>query len=505
NFITFQEFANDYNGKYFASYDEGDIIYIQDIIIEKKSDPLTKEDAVKFESANDTWALWSFHWDEVWEGFEVGHEIVITLHVLYNTKESYEYCEEIDHESMSNLPYRVTNKTAVKHASPSISIISPGGDEDWSGNSNHTITYNVSGGAPPYTVNFSYSIDHTNWTTIKTLDSIEPGDHTYNWTTDLIDSENVSMMINVTDNVSETGFDVSENFTIDSTPPEIMDTSPADKSSAPLGSAIMIIFDESMDNASVESAFSITPDPGGWSWEWVSENKMIWICMQPFEYNRQYTCTVNVSVKDNSEPGNYMVSNYSWSFTAQPGIGDFNVTSDYPKNAEAGKECQVVVEIRNSEYAENRSGALFIRFYKRTENGTFTMIGEAQFAGGMLPCENATVCSYIFSFEETGNNYIKINVTSTNPLDKFGNKNEYYEVTYTVNVYPSPVGTEKETISWEDLENIRILVVVIMVFLIIILFYLMHIHRFQGRKKEKGIYGDFENLKKLSYIRGREK
>ncbi|MBU3902206.1 MAG: hypothetical protein KKE04_02430, partial [Candidatus Thermoplasmatota archaeon] len=226
---------------------------------------------------------------------------------------------------------------------------------------------------------------------------------------------------------------------------------------------------------------------------------------EAFEYNKHYTCAVNISVKDDSESGNYMVSNYSWSFTAQPGIGDFNVTSDYPKNAEAGKECQVVVEIRNSEYAENRSGALFIRFYKRTENGTFTQIGEAQFAGGMLSGENTTVCSYIFSFEETGNNYIKINVTSTNPLDKFGNKNEYYEVIYPVNVYPAPIGAEEKTLPWEELENIRILVVVIMVFLIIILFYLMHIHRLQGRKKEKGIYGDFETLKKLSYIRGREK
>ena len=504
NFITFQEFANDYNGKYFASYDEGDIIYIQDIIIEKKSDPLTKEDAVRFESANDTWAFWSFHWDEVWEGFEVGHEIVITLHVLYNTKESYEYCEEVDHESMNDLPYRITNKSAVQHASPSISIISPGGDEDWSGNSSHTITYNVSGGAPPYTVNFSYSIDHTNWTAIDTLDSVELGNHIYNWALPAIDSENVCIMINVTDNASETGFDTSENFTIDSTPPKIVDTSPANNSSAPLGSAIMIIFDESMDNGSVV-AFSITPDVKGWRWEWISENNVMGIHDEAFEYNKHYTCTVNISAKDDSEPGNYMVSNYSWSFTAQPGRGDFNVTVDYPKNAEVNKECQITVEIKNSEYAENRSGALFIRFYKRSENGTFTLIGEAQFAGGMLSGENATVYSSIFSFEEIGNNYVKINVTSTNPLDKFGNKNKYYEVTYTVNVYPAPVGTEKETISWEHLENIRILVIVIMVFLIIILFYLMHIHRFQGRKKEKGIYADFETLKKLPYIRGREK
>jgi len=505
NFITFQDFVNDYDGKYFASYDEGDIIYIQEVIIEKKMDPLTKEDAVKFESANDTWAFWSFHWDDVWEGFEVGHEIVITLHVLYNAKESYEYCEEVDHESMNEPPYCIIDGSAVSHAPPTVAIISPDGGEDWSGNSNHTITYNVSGGAPPYTVNFSYSIDHTNWTAIDTLDSVELGNHIYNWALPAVDSENVRIMINVTDNASEKGFDTSENFTIDSTPPEIMDTSPETNSSAPLGSAIMIIFDEPMDNASVESAFSITPDPGGWSWEWIGENKMILICMQPFEYNRQYTCTVNVSVKDDSDPGNYMVSNYSWSFTAQPGIGDFNVTADYPKNVEINKEYQVVVKIRNSEYAENRSGALFIRFYKRTENGTFALIGEAQFAGGMLSGENATVYSSIFSFEETGNNYVKINVTSTNPLDKFGNKNEYYEVTYTVNVYPSPVETEKETISWEHLENIRILVVVIMVFLIIILFYLMHIHRLQGRKKEKGIYGDFETLKKLSYTLRREK
>ncbi len=512
--ITFQEFADDYVDTDendikddFKNYSVGDIIIIQDRIMNMSGGPSKSHETIKFESSPGSYTDWEdgdlyAYWKDVCYNFSVGDNVLITLHVLRDEK--FEYCEEIEFDYNYNL-YHLKNASALKHAPPVVVLNSPNADEDWSGNSNHTIIYNVSGGAPPYTVNFSYSMDHTNWTPIKTLDSVEPGDHTYNWTTDLIDSENVSMMINVTDNVSETGFDMSENFTIDSTPPEIMDTSPANNSSTPLGSAIMIIFNEPMDNASVESAFSITPDPGGWSWEWISENNVMGVHDEAFEYNKHYTCVVNISAKDDSDPGNYMVSNYSWSFTAQPGRGDFNVTVDYPKNVEVNKECQITVEIRNSEYAENRSGALFIRFYKRTENGTFTQIGEAQLVGSMLSGENTTLCSYIFSFESTGENYIKINVTSTNPLDNFGNKSQHYEITYPVNVYPAPAEPEKETIPWEQLENIRILIVVIMVFLIVILFYLMHIHRLQGRKKEKGIYGDFETLKKLSYTLRREK
>ena len=499
--ITFQEFADDYEKDHFITYNDGDVIYIRDVISDKNTTSRYYV-YVKFESNNETWAFYSDYMVKSWEGFEIGHEVIITLHVV--EKEGKEYCEEINLDSMNEPPYQLTDGSAVSHAPPTVTIVLPNGNEDWTGNSNHTIIYNVSGGAPPYTVNFSYSMDHTNWTPIKTLDSVESGDHTYNWITPMIDSENVCIMVNVTDNASETGFDMSENFTIDSTPPEIMDTSPANNSSAPLGSAIMIVFDEPMDNAAVESAFSITPDVNGWHWEWISENNVMGIHDEAFEYNKHYTCVVNISAKDDSEPGNYMVSNYSWSFTAQPGRGDFNVTVDYPKNVEVNKECQITVEIKNSEYAENRSGALFIKFYKISGDETI-MIGDAQFVGSMLPGENTTVCSYIFSFEGTGNNYIKINITSTNPLDKFENKSQYYEVIYPVNVYPSPVETEEETIPWEHLENIRILVVVIMVFLIVILFYLMHIHRLQGRKKEKGIYGDFETLKKLSYTLRREK
>lgn len=501
--ITFQEFADDYEKDHFITYNDGDVVYIRDIISDKNTSISRYDVYVKFES-NETWAFYSNLMLGVWKGFEIGHEVIITLHVV--EKEGKEYCDEIEPETMNELPYRIIDGSAVSHAPPTVAIISPDGGEDWSGNSNHTITYNVSGGAAPYTVKLYYTTDNgTSFTFVDYHNQTMKGTYSYPWATPLITNETVKIMANVTDNASETGFDTSENFTIDSTPPEIIGTSPANNSSTPLGSAIMIMFDEPMDNASVESAFSITPDVKGWRWEWISENNVMGIHDEAFEYNKHYTCTVNTSAKDDSDPGNSMVSNYFWSFTAQPGIGDFNVTADYPKNAEVNKEYQAVVKIRNSENAENRSGSLLITFYKRSENETFTQIGDVQFVGGMLPGGNETVYSPIFSFGSVGNNYVKINITSTNPLDVFGNKSQYYEVIYPVSVYPAPVETEEETIPWEQLENIRILVVVIMVFLIVILFYLTHIHRLQGRKKEKGIYGDFETLKKLSYTLRREK
>jgi hypothetical protein len=480
NFITFQDFADDYEKDHFITYNDGDVVYIRDIISDKNTSISRYDVYVRFES-NETWAFYSNIMLEVWKGFEISHEVVITLHVI--EKEGKEYCEEIEQESMNELPYRIIDGSAVSHAPPTVAVISPDGGEDWTGSSNRTITYDVSGGAPPYTVNFSYSTDHTNWTAIDTLDSVEVGNHTYNWALPAVDSENVCIMVNVTDNASETGFDTSENFTIDSKPPEIIGISPANNSSTPLGSAIMIMFDEPMDSASVESAFSITPDINGWRWEWISENNVMGIHDEAFEYNKHYTCTVNTSAKDDSDPGNSMISNYSWSFTAQPGIGDFNVTADYPKNAEVNKEYQAVVKIKNSEYAENRSGALFIRFYKRSENETFTLIGDAQFVGGMLPGGNETVYSPIFSFGSAGNNYVKINITSANPLDVFGNKSQYYEVIYSVSVYPASAEPEKETISLEQLGNIRMLVVAIMVLLIVILGYLLHLHRLHKQKK----------------------
>jgi len=478
--ITFQGFADNYVEKdNFENYDSGDIIHIADTVAERwEGYPSRNDVTIRFESG-ENWTLYS-SWT-TWKGFNPGNNVTLTLHVLGDEK--LEYCEEIEFESTYNL-YHLTNASALKHAPPVVALSSPNGGEDWAGNSAHAIIYNVSGGAAPYTVKLYCTTDNgASFTFIDYHNQTMKGTYSYPWTTPLITNETVKIMVNVTDNASETGFDISENFTIDSTPPEIIFTSPANNSFTPLGSAIMIMFDEPMDNASVESAFSITPDINGWRWEWISENNVMGIHDDAFEYNEHYTCTVNTSAKDDSDPGNYMVSNYSWSFTAQPGIGDFNITADYPKNAEAGKECQIAVEIRNSEYAENRSGAIFIRFYKRSENETFTQIGDAQFVGSMLSGENATVYSLIFSFEKTGSNYVKINITSTNPLDKFGDKSQYYEVVYPVSVYPAPAEPEKETIPLEQLGNIRSLVVAIMVLLIIILGYLLHIHRLHKQKK----------------------
>jgi len=516
NFITFQDFADGYvdtNGDGikddFKNYSVGDIIIIQDRIMNMSSGPSKLYETIKFENSPGSYTDWEdgdlyAYYKDVCYNFSVGDNVFITLHVLEDGK--LEYCEEIEFNYEHNL-YYLKNASALKHAPPIVVLNTPNGSEDWTGNSNHTIIYNVSGGVAPYTVKLYYTTDDcASFTFVDYHNQTMKGTYSYPWTdTPLITNETVKIMVNVTDNASETGFDTSENFTIDSTPPKIIFTSPANNSSTPLGSAIMIMFDEPMDNASVESAFSITPDIKGWRWEWISENNVMGIHDEAFEHNKHYTCTVNISAKDDSDPGNSMISNYSWSFTAQPGIGDFNVTADYPKNVEINKEYQVVVKIKNSEYAENRSGALFIRFYKRSENETFTQIGDAQFVGGMLSGENATRYSLIFSFESTGKNYVKVNITSTNPPDNFENKSQYYEVTYTVNVYPAPVETEEEIIPWEQLENIRILVIVIMVFLIIIFGYLIHIHRLQGRKKEKGIYADFGTLKKLSYTVRKEK
>ena len=96
------------------------------------------------------------------------------------------------------------------------------------------------------------------------------------------------------------------NFTtmdLDSTPPKVSDNSPTG-SNIPIDSIITVAFNESMDIASVESAFSISPNiTGSFSW---SQNTMTYIPDSSLSYGTIYNVTIGSGAMDLA--GNIMAS-----------------------------------------------------------------------------------------------------------------------------------------------------------------------------------------------------
>ncbi|MDI6916826.1 MAG: Ig-like domain-containing protein [Thermoplasmatales archaeon] len=329
---------------------------------------------------------------------------------------------------------------------PLIVLNSPNGDEDWSGNTSHKINYTIQNGEPPYMIDLYYSVDDVNWSFIGNATHNQPGIYIYNWSIPTIDSSTVKVRVNVTDNKLVTDFDVSnKNFTIDSKPPTVLNAFPVN-TGAP-AEALVIQFNESVNTSSVENAFSITPNPGNLSWDWDEENKTATISHDDCILDVKYNCTINTTVKDDSDPGNYMISPYNWSFVVAIGYGNFTVEIDYPPSpVGVGDTRQIKVNIFNTlEGAVGKSGTLKLTFYRSDDNKTFNQIGSMKVVGGMMPDNSTTVNSDVFSFTYAGTWYLKVNITSTNPDDVINGYTQYYETpVYTVNVVPPEEIPEEE-------------------------------------------------------------
>ncbi len=327
-----------------------------------------------------------------------------------------------------------------------VSVNAPNGKEDWSGEHDHLINYTILGGTPLYIVELYYVNDEIP-AFIGYDNRTEAGTYEYLWKAEKFDSEKMRIRVNITDNATATAWDISdENFTIDATPPIIETTSPEDNGSCSPSSSIAIEFNEFMNKTSVEAAFSYTNGTEIWTIangeiNW-SDNVMMFTPYEEFEIGMQYNCTISIGAKDDSDPGNAMIKDYTWSFVAAPGRGNFTVDVKYPPSTVIEWEiCQVKVTVINGVDAENRSGGLVVKFLKSSDGENFSII-DTKLVPGMFPNNSTTVYAN-FTLQE-GTWYLKVNISLLSPDDAIMGSKGYYETdTYTVEATPSEQIKEK--------------------------------------------------------------
>jgi len=114
--------------------------------------------------------------------------------------------------------------------------------------------------------------------------------------------------------------DTSYTFVIDTTPPTIIVNTPIGEGVS-LTTTISITFSESMDNTSVESAFSYTDRTTIWTFadgsiSW-NVNTMIFTPNSDLSYDTEYNVTIGTEAKDLAENG--LTLPYTWSFTTLQG------------------------------------------------------------------------------------------------------------------------------------------------------------------------------------------
>jgi len=213
---------------------------------------------------------------------------------------------------------------------PGIAIIKPRGGERWTGGSEQRIefiasdTENPSGGLIVF-------LNYTSGIGDGFIAQVTGASSPYNWLLPKINATDVRINTTVIDSDGNKAFAESPLFTIDSSPPEVISTSPANNSTGvPLSQPIVIQFSEPMNISSVVINQTNGTNPGGWSWFWNENRDEITGIHNAWLRGETIEITVHAGYKDASDTGNTNHTAYVFTFTTEinpsPEIIHVNVT-----------------------------------------------------------------------------------------------------------------------------------------------------------------------------------
>jgi len=187
---------------------------------------------------------------------------------------------------------------------PSISLTNPSGAQDWTGGSSQTITWTMNDDTTPVGGLRVY-LNYTSTPSSGTIAGPLTGAVSYGWTVPAIDANDVLINATVVDANGARGYSTVLIPRIDSIPPGVQDCSPKG-TGVPLTVPIVVNFTESMNSASVETAFQLSPDPGGlvfsWSQRTFPEDTMT-VDHAPFSSLTTYAAIIGWESRDASSPG----------------------------------------------------------------------------------------------------------------------------------------------------------------------------------------------------------
>src|SRR5438445_1295312 len=205
---------------------------------------------------------------------------------------------------------------------PAVVVLSPNGGERWTGGTPHAITFNLADAQDPnaaLVVNITYSTD-SGVTWAQLIVSGDPGTATpnsYTWNLPTIDTGTARVLVCARDTTALIGCDASGNdFAIDNTYPSVTVRDPTPgQTGVPVNQDINVTFSEGMDQASVQSAFSLSgPNFGTLTYTWVGTMARV-SHSNPFTPCQTYQVTISTLAKDLSDPGKNLIPAVTWSFT----------------------------------------------------------------------------------------------------------------------------------------------------------------------------------------------
>jgi len=193
---------------------------------------------------------------------------------------------------------------------PVINVSRPATGEALRGTSQYLITWEASDntGIKPNSTTLEVSLNNgATWLNIVSGYNTSP----YPWTVTTADTAEARIRATVQDVLGNVGTAMSGKFTIDSTPPAVLSTSPLNASKTALSSAnIIITFSETIETSTVV----VTMEPKvGWVKSWNASNTVVTFDpVSSLIEGQLYRVTVEAGAKD--MVGNIMASSYAFTF-----------------------------------------------------------------------------------------------------------------------------------------------------------------------------------------------
>ncbi len=230
------------------------------------------------------------------------------------------YCAYHQSNMLGSFVVRTTNTP------PTGRISMPDGAQDWTGGSVHRIWWNMSDAQdanPALTVYLNYSSASGSGPIVgPRAGTGNPNFH--DWALPPLDASDVVANLTVVDSAGLKAWDETLLPVIDSIPPGVAATVPApDAADVPRTTTIQVTWTESMNAAVTGSlatfglrAFPSGPwVPGTFVWNAPEDTLMTFIPGSPLDPGTQYEAIVNISARDDSDPGNAFPAAYAWTFT----------------------------------------------------------------------------------------------------------------------------------------------------------------------------------------------
>ncbi|MCK4266107.1 MAG: Ig-like domain-containing protein, partial [Thermoplasmata archaeon] len=224
---------------------------------------------------------------------------------------------------------------------PNIEITNLVGGEDWTGGSNHQIEFTALD-TEDDPANLTVFLNYTSGAGNGEITQLQGNRTPYTWTLPTINATDVIVNATVIDSDGNKSYDDSPEFTIDSSPPEVVSTNPANNTTGiSIFQPVVIQFNEPMNISSVIVNQTNGTNPGGWSWFWNEERDNITGIHNSWKRGETIEITVHAGYKDDSDPGNANNTAYVFSFTTEinpsPEIIHPNITS----SKELGDEIRI--------------------------------------------------------------------------------------------------------------------------------------------------------------------